>query len=122
VKPRRQLITFDQAKRAKGQHQTPCSDCPFARTALRGWLGSLTVDEWVLSVHGEDKIECHALLGADCAGAAIYRANVCKTLRDRAALKLPADRVTVFASPVEFAKHHASSASKAQVAAIKRER
>jgi hypothetical protein len=106
VKRKRQLITFDKAKRAHGQHRAPCSDCPFARTALPGWLGNQSAEEWVRSVHGEDKIECHTLIGADCAGAAVYRANVCKTVRDPAALRLPPDRKTVFASPAEFIEHH----------------
>ena len=41
-----------------------------------------------------------------CAGASIYRRNVCKRLDDPAALKLPADKKLVFASPPEFIGHH----------------
>ena len=45
-------------------------------------------------------------MGAQCAGAAIYRANVCKSPRDGSLLKLPADRETVFADKSEFWEHH----------------
>lgn len=41
-----------------------------------------------------------------CAGLAIYRANVCKKPRDRSILTLPADREAVFAAPSEFRHHH----------------
>jgi hypothetical protein len=111
MKPkRRQLITANEAQTAKGQHKRPCSDCPWARGALPGWLGDMTAQEWVDAAHGEASAECHTLLGADCAGLAIYRANVAKSPRDPSALRLPADRVAVFASPAEFCQHHARAA------------
>lgn len=49
---------------------------------------------------------CHVLKGAQCAGLAIYRANVCKSPRDPNAIKLPADREKVFATPMEFRMQH----------------
>lgn len=103
---RRQLISSDEAAEAKGQHEKPCSDCPWARAALHGWLGGLSVDEWLAAAHGEANIECHALQGAQCAGAAIYRANMCKLPRDPDILRLPANRASVFATPMEFREHH----------------
>lgn len=103
---RGRLITSDEAVKAKGQHRRPCSDCPWARKSLRGWLGSATPDEWLKEAHGEARIECHTRDRAQCAGAAIYRANVCKSVRDPKAFRLPPDSVRVFATPSEFAEHH----------------
>lgn len=51
-------------------------------------------------------VECHLLTGAQCAGLAVYRANVVKNPRDRDILRLPANRETVFATPTEFLEHH----------------
>ncbi len=104
----RRLISSDEAVPAKGQHTSPCSDCPFARASLPGWLGGETVENWLQDAHGEGIIPCHVLAGAQCAGAAIYRRNVLKRPRDPEVLVLGADRVTVFATPPEFAAHHES--------------
>lgn len=98
----KQLITADEAP----QITKPCSDCPWARHALAGWLGALSADEWLAAAHGEATADCHALKGPQCAGMAIYRANVAKLPRDPKALKLPADREAVFATPSEFKEHH----------------
>lgn len=102
---RRQLISSDEAVQAKCQHKTSCSDCPWDRKALNGWLGGNTIDEWIQMAHGETKVECHTLIGAQCAGIAIYRTNVCKMVRGDN-LKLPSDREKVFATPMEFRDHH----------------
>lgn len=90
----------------KVQHQRPCSDCPWQRDALPGWLGSGTPAEWVDTAHGECRVECHVILGMQCAGMAIYRANVVKKPRDPAILTLPKDKQRVFATPTEFLDHH----------------
>jgi len=103
---RRQLITCDEARPTNKQHTSPCSDCPWARAALQGWLGGLSADKWVKAVHGEAMIECHTILDKQCAGAAIYRANVAKLCRTNDILCLPSDRTTVFSSPSEFTLHH----------------
>jgi len=103
---RKLLVTADQAVEAKRQHISPCSDCPWRRDSVPAWLGSLTSDEWIAAAHGEARIECHTLLGAQCAGSAIYRANVCKRSRDPQVLILPPDRDCVFATPREFVAHH----------------
>lgn len=103
---RRRLVSGDEAKRATRQHTRPCGDCPWRRDALPGWLGSLTIDEWLRATHGEARIDCHTLRGVQCAGAAIYRGNVCKSPRDPKILRLPADRTTVFASPTQFIDYH----------------
>ena len=103
---RGQLKTVEDAVPAKGQHETPCSDCPWARESLAGWLGPYTADEWLQLAHGETTIECHTLTGAQCAGSAVYRANVLKNPRHPEILTLPADKEKVFANPIEFKKHH----------------
>lgn len=103
---RGQFITTEEAREAAGQHKAPCSDCPWSRRSAAGWLGASTREEWLADAHGESQIDCHTLLGAQCAGAAIYRANVCKRPRDASLLLLPADREKVFATKQEFWEHH----------------
>ena len=101
-----QLKSSADAVPAKRQHKGPCSDCPWSRQALPGWLGGQSADEWIGHAHGESRVECHTLAGAQCAGMAIYRANACKSPRDPEALRLPADRTLVFVTPAEFQAHH----------------
>lgn len=108
----RKLISSAEAVQAKCQHKTPCSDCPWAREALNGWLGGADVDTWIRAAHSDQQVECHTLNGAQCAGLAIYRANVCKTPRDPEVLRLPKDEVKVFATPMEFMEHHRSPVQK----------
>ena len=103
---RTKLITIDEAVEAKGQHKRPCSDCPWSRESLPGWLGGVSVDTWLKEAHGNMDIPCHTLKGAQCAGAAIYRTNVCKLHVADGVLLLPADRERVFATPLEFKAHH----------------
>lgn len=95
----------------KEQPKKACSDCPWARHSLKGWLGPLDAHQWLALAHGEGRVQCHATKGPrnesyECAGFSIYRANVCKVPHDRKAFKLPADREHVFAGPMEFAEHH----------------
>jgi hypothetical protein len=103
---RRKLVSADEARPAKTQHTKPCGDCPWRRDSLAGWLGGLDVMTWLRGAHGDEQIECHTRTGAQCAGAAIYRANVCKMSRDPQVLRLQADRARVFATPQEFKEHH----------------
>jgi hypothetical protein len=103
----RKLLSSDQARPANGhQHTRPCSDCPLRKDSLSGWLGDGKPAEWIEMLHGETRIECHTLAGAQCAGAAIYRTNVAKLPRDRSLLRLVGDRVGVFTSPQQFLEHH----------------
>lgn len=101
----RKLISRNEAVRAKCQHTTPCSDCPWSRDSLHGWLGGASPEEWIATAHSDAVIECHTLRGAQCAGAAVYRANVCKSPRGDA-LRLPRDTAAVFSNPMEFTAHH----------------
>lgn len=103
---KRQLLTSEDAVTAKCQHTTPCSDCPWTRESLPGWVGGSTVDEWIAIAHSDHIGDCHILTGAQCAGLAVYRANVCKSARDPEVLKLPRDTSAVFSTPLEFQAHH----------------
>ena len=109
-KPR--MTTSDEAVPTTTQPTKPCHDCPFARTAINGWLGGNTKEEWSEMVRGEVEIPCHALKGPQCAGAAIMRGNMCKRPRDRSLLVLPPDRLRVFANTREFEEHHAKTLEK----------
>jgi hypothetical protein len=104
-----QLKTYQDAKARKIQHKSPCSDCPFARKSVRGWIGGMSVDEWLVAVHGEGMFDCHTVSNQQCAGAAIFRANVCKSPRREDVLRLPSDTVRVFSSSQEFRWHHEGS-------------
>jgi len=103
---RRMLVSSNEATPAKRQHTSPCGDCPWRRAALPGWLGGMTAPEWVKTAHGDDGVACHTKSGAQCAGIAIYRRNVCKVPRDPEALRLKEDTRRVFATPNEFTTHH----------------
>lgn len=102
---KRQLISSDEAPTAKCQHAEPCSDCPMARTALNGWLGGSSPEQYRQLAHSDHVVDCHAIKGAQCAGMAIYRKNVCKRT-EAPNIQLPADREKVFATPMEFMAHH----------------
>jgi hypothetical protein len=101
----RRLVSGDEAEKMQTQHKKPCADCPFARTALPGWLGSMTVPEWLIAIHYDASIDCHCTTNMQCAGAAIFRANVCK-IPHSTQLKLEPDRQLVFARDQEFIDHH----------------
>jgi hypothetical protein len=66
----------------------------------------MTPEDWIQAAHGEATADCHTVSNQQCAGFAIYRANVCKVPYDPKALRLPEDRVRVFANPPEFLSHH----------------
>lgn len=107
----RKLITSDEARVTKRQHALPCSDCPWDRCSLPGWLAGLSPEQWIAAAHGDEIMECHTAKDASgtpwqCAGAAIYRANTCKAPRDPNALRLQPNRDRVFSWPTEFHEHH----------------
>jgi hypothetical protein len=103
---RRQLISSDEARPAMVQHKRPCSDCPFRRASLCGWLGGIDVQAYLDLAHSDFPVRCHALRNTECAGAAIYRANVAKLSRNSNVLRLEKNTTIVFASPDEFRDHH----------------
>jgi hypothetical protein len=106
------MITTDEEKKVTPkQHKTPCHDCPWRRNSIPGWLGNRTPEEWTRVAHSEAFVECHALQQPDgdiweCAGIAIFRANICKRLRDPDVMVLPKDTKRVFAWDNEFDAHH----------------
>lgn len=75
---------------------------------MKGWVGgAMTPEQWCEAAHSDALIHCHTTdFKHQCAGAAIFRANVMKSPRDRSALCLPADTVNVFAWDDEMIKHH----------------
>jgi hypothetical protein len=105
-----QLMTSSQARKIDCQHTKPCSDCPWSRRSVPGWLAGLKPSDWIAKVHSDLRMDCHTLKDNkgkhfQCAGAAIYRANVCKSPRDFNILRLKADTKHVF-SWKEFEEHH----------------
>lgn len=105
-----QLRTDDDPDVETKQHTSPCADCPWARASLPGWLGSTGLGKFLVIAHNHGPMECHTrvIKGADaaeCAGAAIYRKNVCQSV-DPGVLRLPADREKCWGQPLEFAQHH----------------
>lgn len=104
---KRKLVSIDEAVPATEQHTAPCSDCPWSRESLKGWLGGMDVDTWLRAAHGNEQIDCHTLLGSQCAGSAVYRANCGKRNRPGSVnLVLPKDTEHVFGTPMEFKAHH----------------
>jgi len=102
----KKLISADDAITTPRQHTKPCSDCPWRRDSLPGWLGDRAPERWMQSVLGDAPIYCHVLLPHQCMGAATFRANICKIPRDRTAIAALPDRSKVFGMPAEFLKHH----------------
>lgn len=108
----RRFTSSDEAVRTKSQHRKPCADCPWARTAIPGWLGISTIrqhalatpEEWINKAHSEAVELCHCTTNQECAGLAIFRANVCKL--PMRALRLEPNSKLVFASDEEFIRHH----------------
>lgn len=98
-------LSSDESVAVVGQIQHPCADCPWAKTSLPGWLGGVSVEEWLRRATSDRVIECHVFRKHQCAGLAIYRRNTCKRV-EPPVLVLPADREAVFATPMAFAEHH----------------
>jgi hypothetical protein len=68
----------------------------------------MTIETFLDHAHSESLMDCHLGDGkVQCAGAAIYRANVCKSTRHpETIMELPADPALVFTTPMEFTAHH----------------
>ena len=93
----------------------PCSDCPWVRTAMRGWLGPFTADEWIAIAHSDEPVACHRTIkvsgrwegASQCRGLASFREHICKSPRNPEVVVGPHD-VRVFATNAEFRSHHDS--------------
>ena len=70
---RKKLVTIDEAVEAPKQHTKPCSDCPWSRESLKGWLGGVDPMTWLREAGTDHPIPCHTVSNQQCAGAAIYR-------------------------------------------------
>ena len=105
-----QLISSDKSRTECDQHKNPCSDCPFSRKALRGWLGGATPEAYERLAHSDARVMCHVISNQQCAGMASYRTSICKSPRPDGQsppiLELPANTRKVFASKAEFLEHH----------------
>lgn len=93
----------------------PCAECPWRRDSRSGHLGPNTAEEWAELAHGESPIACHMTIESDdqpwpelrqCAGSAIFRANICKSPRNPEVAVGQQDTKTVFAWDDEFIAHH----------------
>lgn len=103
----------------------PCSDCPFRRKAMAGWLGAGSPESFIDCINRDDILPCHQTIdytdpawkekwvaqtsGNACAGALIMTANMCKRPRDPTFPKMESDEATVFSSSTEFIAFHRSS-------------
>lgn len=101
------------------QHTSPCGECPFNRKVTPNALGGSPPEMYVGQAAGPFFLPCHSthdytdpvarqdLTNSQCAGAAIFRANVGVDRRLPAALlHLPKDTQKVFATFEEFYAHH----------------
>lgn len=101
----------------------PCSDCPWRRNAAPGWLGPMSSVDWIRLAASEAPIACHQTIKEvddegsgdwgdrgirQCAGAAIYRRNTAKLVRDPsdAMHSFSVDHESVFSRPDEFVAYH----------------
>lgn len=118
--PTGKFLSKAEGVQARKQHRQPCSDCPFLRDAVPGWLGGDEPGAFVGLAHLNSEMQCHVLLGAQCAGGAVYRANICKRVT-LPLLTLPADKVKVFGNPMEFVEHHLRVKGKVTKAKVAKE-
>jgi hypothetical protein len=100
----------------------PCARCPFLRKALPGYLGDDTPENFMATTMSDYPMPCHLTInytdsewkekwengeaGEQCAGAAIFFANMNKISRDSKRLRKAKDPMKVFANPIEFLAHH----------------
>lgn len=99
----------------------PCVECPFLRSSVPGHIGPYAAHDWPEMCHAEGPIACHMTIEHEgqpwpelkqCAGAAIFRANICKTPRNPKVAKGERDTIRVFGWDDEFIAHHAPQSPK----------
>jgi len=104
----------------------PCSDCPFRRRSMPGWLGAGSPESFIDCMQRDEPLPCHQTIdygdpswlekwsaqegGAMCAGALIFLANKMQRPRARGFPTLPPDKASVFANSIEFVRHHREAA------------
>ena len=99
----------------------PCGECPFSRACEPGGTGGSDPTVFVGQAYGPFWLPCHTdpdyntpmslaektATVSQCAGAAIFRANVGADARMPDGVhRLPADTSLVFATPAELIAHH----------------
>lgn len=97
----------------------PCKSCPFSRKVTPGELGGSSPMVYVGQTQGPFILNCHSGPDYDdpakrgelgikqCAGAAIFRANIgVDDNLPHQLLRLNADKTAVFSSHEEFVAHH----------------
>lgn len=100
--------------------QRPCGACPFSRKCEPGALGGSPMSTYLGQALGPFYLPCHKTVDfsnpdwkreitkpEQCAGAAIFRANIgVDRMMPDALHRLPANRELVFGSFEEMAAHH----------------
>ena len=98
---------------------SPCAQCSFRRDTPPGNLGGSPPEVYIGQIEGPFMIPCHMLCNFDdpkwrekafktgqCAGAAIFRANMGLPPGPVPINLLPPDHTTVFSDYAEFLAHH----------------
>ena len=102
----------------------PCSDCPFRRKAMPGWLGASSPEGFIDCMQRDEPLPCHQTIDYDdnphwlvewmhqktgnmCAGALIFLAN---KLQHHPFEKMAKDPENVFSNSVEFVRYHREAA------------
>ena len=104
------------------KHKKPCSECPWRRKSLNGWLGGYPLDDFINNIQFDGApLPCHKTshfakdpLDEDdldfCAGALIFMKNSCKYPHHPeygdVLEKIEKDTDNVFHWPQEFRDHH----------------
>lgn len=108
--------------------KTPCNECAFRRDSKPGIdaLGGAPAEVYVGQIHGPFRIPCHRHYPKNdsdqewrnndstmfeipqCAGSAVFRANLGRNNTVPKDMRLDPDRATVFSSYAEFYAHHKS--------------
>lgn len=100
------------------QHNTPCSECPWKRESLRGWLGASNPLEFLELSESGQRMPCHLHVDyqnnphwqeqlhevPECAGRAVHFANRAK--RGFEVMRAQPDHEKVFTTAQEFIDHH----------------
>lgn len=91
-------------------HQkAPCINCPFRKTALKGWLGSKRAEE----IAGNGSFVCHKKKHLQCAGHMLLLQQSNQFVSLASMLKIPLElkgREQVFDTTQAFIKHHDNEA------------
>lgn len=97
----------------------PCKECAFRRDISPGALGGSSPLVYIGQTHAPFQIPCHkacdfsdpnwreaSMEVSQCAGSAVFRANLGIRNLPEALQRLPQDHNTVFSSAAEFLAHH----------------